>query len=297
MLPAKSTKPSTLITESNCIHSDFLLGLGPHGFHRLHYTEWGSRNNPNVIFCVHGLTRNSRDFDRVASKLAGRYRVICPDMPGRGLSDWLVHCSDYNLTLYMADIVALLARSGVEKIDWLGTSMGGLIGLLIAAQPNSPIKRLLLNDIGPCISERSRHRIMEYLGRDPRFPNLASLEDYIRRIHAPFGPLSDAQWHHLAKHSAKKIDNGYALHYDPGIADGFKNLASATTSLWPVWDALKCPVKVFRGSNSDLLSATTAAEMANRGPKAEITEFPGIGHAPALMSEDQITAVIEWFNP
>jgi len=197
----------------------------------------------------------------------------------------------------MADIVALLARSGVEKIDWLGTSMGGLIGLLIAAQPNSPIKRLLLNDIGPCISERSRHRIMEYLGRDPRFPNLASLEDYIRRIHAPFGPLSDAQWHHLAKHSAKKIDNGYALHYDPGIADGFKNLASATTSLWPVWDALKCPVKVFRGSNSDLLSATTAAEMANRGPKAEITEFPGIGHAPALMSEDQITAVIEWFNP
>ena len=277
------------------MRSEFLRCFGPHGFHRIHYTDWGDRSNPNVIFCVHGLTRNCRDFDIIAAKLAQRYRVICPDMPGRGLSDWLSDRSDYNLNVYMADVVTLLARVGVEKIDWLGTSMGGLIGMLLAAQSNTPIGRLIMNDIGPCISDESKRRIAEYVGTDPRFSSMTAVEDYIRRIHAPFGSLSDAQWRHLAKHSVKKLSgNQYALHYDPGIADAFKQTGVTPIDLWPVWDLLSCPVLLLRGADSDLLTTVTVARMEQRRPNTSVVEFAGIGHAPALMSDEQVGAVTDW---
>lgn len=279
------------------MRSEFVLCLNPHGFHRLHYTEWGDRDNSKVVFCVHGLTRNCRDFDYVADTLADSYRVICPDMPGRGLSDWLSHRMDYNLSVYMNDIAILLAKVGTSQIDWIGTSMGGMIGMMLAALPGTPIKSLVLNDIGPSISDESKRRIADYVGTDPRFSDMAGVEAYIRRVHAPFGSLTEAHWRHLAQHSAKKIgDNEYALHYDPGIADAFKRSGVTSVDLWPVWDRINCPVKLLRGANSDLLTAETVNKMMQRGPKTSLVEFPEVGHAPALMSHEQMSVIIEWLN-
>lgn len=277
--------------------SNSLLGLGPHGFHRLHYTEWGDPENDRVVVCVHGLTRNGRDFDALGMALQNDYRVVCPDMPGRGRSDWLTVKTDYNYTVYMSDIAVLVARLNVAQIDWVGTSMGGFIGLLLAALPNTPIRRMVLNDAGPVIAADALDRIGQYVGADPEFPDLQSLERYLRVVHAPFGPLTDAQWDHLASHSVRRLTNGAcALHYDPGIAEPFKESATAPVDLWSVWDRVDCPVRVLRGSHSDVLTSETAAEMTQRGPKAELVEFEGIGHAPALLVEEQIRAVKDWFQ-
>ncbi|MCI0667258.1 MAG: alpha/beta hydrolase [Methylococcaceae bacterium] len=271
--------------------------LGPHGFHRIHYTEWGGPGNPEVIVCVHGLTRNCRDFDDLAAALSKTHRVVCPDMPGRGRSEWLPFKEDYNTATYMADIAVLVGRLNVEEIGWVGTSMGGLIGMLLAAKPGSPIKRMLLNDIGPDISQDAQERIVQYLGGNPVFQNVASAERYFRTIHAPFGPLSGAQWKRLTLNSIKPCaDGGYVLHYDPGIAEPFKTSRKSAGSLWEVWDDIGCPVQIFRGSESDLLSAQTAAAMLKRGPASRLTEFPGIGHAPSLMAEEQIEQVVSWFS-
>jgi len=279
------------------MHSRYFLGLGPSGFHQVHYTEWGDQKNPRVLVCVHGLTRNCRDFDFLAAALEKDYRVICPDIPGRGRSEWLANTEDYNLAVYLTDMAILFAQLQAESIDWLGTSMGGIIGMLIAAQPNNPIRRMLINDIGPSVSKVSLDRIARYVGTDPQFPDLQQFEQYLRNVHAPFGPLTDSQWSHLASHSAKPgSDSGYSMHYDPGIAERYKNERLTTMNLWDLWDNIKCPVLTFRGKDSDLLSADTAAEMSSRGPKSTTLEFSGIGHAPALMSEDQIDAVRNWFN-
>lgn len=280
------------------MRSDFVLGLGPHGFHEIRYTEWGDPHNPQVMVCVHGLTRNCRDFDFIAEVLAQDFRVICPDMPGRGRSDWLTEKSDYNYSVYLADIAVLLGRLNVQAVDWLGTSMGGLIGMLLAAQPKTPIRRLLLNDIGPYVHEGALQRISEYVGRDPRFEDMQAVEKYLRIIHQPFGPLTDPQWAHLSAHSVRSLaDGGFALHYDPGIAEPFKANGAAPIDLWGVWDTILCPVRALRGIESDLLTKDVADEMTLRGPKAELVEFSGIGHAPALMSDDQIRAVQKWFAP
>ena len=275
--------------------SDFVRCLGPQGFHRLHYLEWGHPENERVLVCVHGLTRNGRDFDALARALQNDYRVVCPDMPGRGLSDWLTVKSDYNYTIYMSDITVLLARLNVEQVDWVGTSMGGLIGMIMAAQPNTPLRRMVLNDVGPCIEADALERIGRYVGAELEFPDLLSLEQYLRNVHAPFGPLTDAQWHQLANHSARRLPHGaYALHYDPGIAEPFKKSGTKHADLWPIWDRVSSPVRVLRGSHSDVLGAETAAQMSQRGPHADVIEFEGIGHAPALLVEEQIKAVKDW---
>lgn len=274
-----------------------LLGLGPHGFHRLHYTEWGNPENDRVVICAHGLTRNGRDFDELGRALQSGCRVVCPDMPGRGRSDWLAVKSDYNYPVYMSDMAALLARLNVSQIDWVGTSMGGLIGMFLAAQANTPVRRLVLNDVGPTIPEDALQRIAEYVGADPVFPDLRSLEQYLRVVHAPFGPLTDAQWQHIAAHSVRRLAIGAcAQHFDPGIAEGFKEAAATPVDLWSIWDRVECPVRVLRGSESDLLTAETAAEMTQRGPKADLVEFEGVGHAPALLAEEQIRAVTDWLR-
>ncbi|MGR9108694.1 MAG: alpha/beta fold hydrolase [Gammaproteobacteria bacterium] len=277
--------------------SKTVSALGPHGFHRIHYTERGDPENPNVIVCVHGLTRNCRDFDDLATVLAKSHRVVCPDMPGRGLSDWLEHKEEYNTATYVADIAVLIARLNVEYVGWIGTSMGGLIGMMLAAQPGTPIRRLLLNDIGPEISSIAHERIVQYLGSNPVFKDIPSAERYFRTIHAPFGPLTDAQWQRLTMHSIRPSgDAGYVPHYDPGIAIPFNTYRNSAGSLWELWDKVRCPVLVFRGSESDLLSAETARAMTTRGPSCRVIEFAGIGHAPSLMSDDQIAAVEDWFS-
>jgi pimeloyl-ACP methyl ester carboxylesterase len=274
--------------------SHYLLGLGPHGFHRIHYTEWGDPGNDRVLICAHGLTRSGRDFDFLAAALENDYRVICVDVPGRGRSEWLAHKEDYTYPLYLADMAAVLARSGAERVDWVGTSMGGLIGMFLAAQPGSPIRKLLMNDVGPFIPQVALERIAAYVGKPLQFAGLADLERYLRVIAAPFGPLTDAQWHHLAVHSARQLDNGdYVFAYDPGIAEVFKH-AMEDIDLWSIWDAVRCPVLVMRGADSDVLTRADAEAMTQRGPRAQLIEFAGIGHAPALLADDQIALVKEW---
>lgn len=268
--------------------------LGPHGFHRVAYHEWGDPSNPHVVLCVHGLTRNGRDFDHLARALAPQFRVICPDVAGRGSSQWLTHKQDYGYPLYLADMATLIARTGADRVDWIGTSMGGLMGMMLAAQPDTPIRRLLLNDIGPFIPRAALERLAQYVGKAPGFPTLEALEKYLRVVMEPFGTLTDEHWRHLATHSSRRNDDGtFVLSYDPAIANAFAGPLQ-DVSLWPMWDAIRCPTEVVRGKESDLLLRETAEEMTRRGPKAQLIELAGIGHAPALMAEDQITIVKEF---
>lgn len=277
--------------------SEFLTLPGPHGSHRIHYTEWGDPENPEVIFCVHGLTRNCRDFDELAKALSQGHRIVCPDMPGRGLSDWLEHAEDYNTTTYVHNILTLISHLKVERAGWVGTSMGGLIGMHLAARDGSMITRMVINDIGPVLPVEAVNRIADYVGKIQEFPSLDQAESYLRSIHAPFGILSDAQWRHLTIHSFRQDGDGYfRLRYDPGIAGPFQALKHAPPVLWDVWDRIRCPVFILRGRESDLLSAQTASEMLTRGPsESRLIEFAGIGHAPCLMSKDQIETIREWF--
>jgi pimeloyl-ACP methyl ester carboxylesterase len=273
----------------------YLSVLGPRGFYRLAYAEWGDRNNPRVLVCVHGLTRLGRDFDELAQALSSHYRVVCPDMPGRGESDWFQHKMDYGPANYVAACAALIARLGVEKVDWLGTSMGGIIGMTMASLPNAPIKRMIVNDVGPFIPKAALERIASYTGADPRFADLAEAELTLRRLAAPFGIQRDEHWRRFTAISTRPDGSGkLKLHYDPGIAMPFKEGPIADAAFWPVWDAIKCPVLVLRGAESDLLLAQTAKEMTERGPKAKVIEVPGCGHAPALMEESQIALVRDW---
>ncbi|MFO1428681.1 MAG: alpha/beta hydrolase [Candidatus Competibacteraceae bacterium] len=276
------------------MNSKHFLGLGPHGFHRVHYTEWGDPANDNILICVHSLTRQGRDFDALAAALENSYRVICPDIVGRGRSDWLAHKADYSYPQYLADMTALIARSGADRVDWVGTSMGGLIGMFLAAQPGTPVRKLVMNDVGPFIPKAGLQRIAEYVGKPVRFATLDEMERWLRLVAAPFGPLTDAQWRHLTVHSARQLDNGeYAFAYDPGIAETFKAKLE-DVDLWPVWEAVQCPVLLLRGAESDVLTRADAEAMQQRGPRATLVEFAGIGHAPALLASAQIEVVRDW---
>jgi pimeloyl-ACP methyl ester carboxylesterase len=263
--------------------------LGPHGFHRLNYYEWGDALNDKVLICVHGLTRNGRDFDDLATALSPHYRVLCPDVAGRGRSAWLSQKEDYAYALYCSDMSALIARSGARQVDWVGTSMGGLIGMLLAAQPESPIRRLVVNDIGPFIPKAAIERLASYVGKSASYSSLEEFERYTRAVSAAFGPLTDAQWRQLASTNARRqADGRWASIYDPALA-----LAppEADVTLWSEWDQVRCPTLVLRGAQSDVLLQHTAQEMTTRGPRAQLVEFAGIGHAPMLMAQDQIAAV------
>ncbi|MEK9754726.1 MAG: alpha/beta hydrolase [Rhodospirillaceae bacterium] len=263
---------------------------------RIAYSSFGEPDNPRVLVCVHGVSRLSRDFDRLAEAVSGRYRVICPDMTGRGDSDPLPRAEDYGYGVYLADIKALLRDAGAEKVHWVGTSMGGLIGMMLAAEENSPIERMVINDIGPVIPKDALARIGTYLGTAGNFKDLAASEAYLRDVHCTFGPLADDEWTELARHSFKPAPDGkgLVLHYDPKIAEPFKAGSDSDIVLWKIWDRIKCPVLVLRGAESDLLASDTAAEMAQRGPEADITTLAGIGHAPALMNPAQIAIVRDW---
>lgn len=269
------------------------LSLGAHGFHRIVYSDWGSPESRRTVVCVHGLTRNGRDFDALAAVLQDEFRVACPDLPGRGRSHWLPVAEEYRPPVYLSDMAALIARLGSDQVDWIGTSLGGLLGMMLAAQPNNPIRRLVLNDIGAFVGKDALQRIAAYVGADPLFPDLDALERYLREIHAPFGPLTDEQWRHIATHSARPdpAGAGLRLHYDPGLSVPFREGFGADVELWPVWDAIDCPVLILRGQESDILSQETAETMLTRGPSAELVEFPGIGHAPMLMDAGQIDVV------
>jgi pimeloyl-ACP methyl ester carboxylesterase len=282
---------SPLLADNPAMHSATLLNLGPHGFHRMHYWEWGDPHNPRVVICVHGLTRNGRDFDSLAAALAPHFRVLCPDIVGRGQSDWLAHKQDYGYPQYLSDMAALIARSGAQGVSWVGTSMGGLIGMMLAAQAGTPIHRMVINDVGPLVPKAALQRLATYVGKAPPMPDVQALERYLREVLAGFGALTDEQWRHLAATSARRNDDGsYVPAYDPAIANAFSGELQDVV-LWPVWDAVRCPTLLLRGADSDLLLRETAVEMTQRGPRARLNEFPGCGHAPALMAKDQIEVV------
>ena len=267
--------------------------ITPSGFHRMAYLERGDRDNPRVLICVHGLTRCSRDFDFLAEALAANYRVICPDVAGRGASAWLKNPMEYAIPTYVGDMVTLIARLNVEEVHWVGTSMGGLIGMALAALPDSPITRLVLNDVGPVITAASLARIGAYLGMAPRFTSMETAEQYVRLVSASFGPHSDAQWRFLTENVVRREDDGrLRMHYDPAIAAPFASgLTGKDMELWNIYDAIACPTLLTRGAQSDLLTAATANAMTQRGPRAKLVEFQEVGHAPTLMQDDQIAAV------
>lgn len=266
------------------------------GTHRMAYTAWGDPANPRVLVCVHGLTRNGRDFDVLARALARHYRVICPDVAGRGRSEWLSDKAAYAVPQYVSDMLVLLARLNVEQVDWVGTSMGGLIGMSLAALPDSPIRRLVLNDVGPAISAGALKRIASYVGQDQRWDDFAAASAYLRHICAPFGPLTEAHWQHLAQHSLTQDAAGrWRLSYDPDIGQPFRNAyLLKDVDLWPLYESLKCPVLALRGAESDLLQRDAWLAMGERGPRATLAEVPGVGHAPMLMEESQIRLLRDW---
>jgi pimeloyl-ACP methyl ester carboxylesterase len=263
-------------------------------FYRLGYEERGEASAPPVV-CVHGLTRNGRDFDALADALAGSYRVICPDLPGRGHSDWLDDPMLYQAQHYVTALAHLLAWVGCD-VAWVGTSLGGICGMVIAAMDGSPINRLVLNDVGPFIPAEALSRVRDYLlasGDSPmmsRFPDVEAIERHLRIIHAPFGPLSDEQWAQLARNSARALPDGrFTMHYDPRVAEPLRGHDPIDVDMWPLWDRIRVPRLVIRGATSDILLPETFARMAASG--AEAFEVPETGHAPALVDPLQTEAI------
>ena len=268
------------------------------GLHRMSYKEWGDESNPNVLVCVHGVTRVGDDFDSMARALAGDYRVICPDIVGRGRSDWLKNPQLYRIPQYVSDIVTLLARvlpdAESQKVDWFGTSMGGLIGLGLASLPGNPIRKLVLNDIGPVLAPVAMQRIGDYIGQDLRFETFEAGAKFIRDVSLSFGEHTEAEWHKLAADVLRQDKDGkWVRHYDMGLAQPFRSATPESADadqamLWAAYDAIQCPTLLVRGAESDLLSPETAGEMTRRGPKATLVEIANVGHAPTFIHDDQI---------
>jgi pimeloyl-ACP methyl ester carboxylesterase len=294
---------------------DFVACASPAGLHRMAYWEWGDPDNDRVLVCVHGLTRTGRDFDPLARALGREYRVVCPDVVGRGRSDWLIDPNGYVIPQYVADLVTLVARLNPARLDWVGTSMGGLIGLGLAgmaavspalrpargswglgAAADVPLGRMVFNDIGPALNVGGLARIGEYVGQDLRFDRFEQAVDYVRTVSAGFGPHDAAGWDALTEHVFVERDGHWAKHYDLRLAQPFalqtpEATAAAETLLWQAWDHLPVPSLILRGAQSDILTRDTARRMVERNPRARLVEFDGVGHAPTLRAADQIAAV------
>ena len=277
------------------------------GGHRMAWWQWGNPTASHVVVCVHGLSRQGRDFDVLAQALCdragGRLRVVCPDVAGRGQSDWLKEPMGYQIPAYAADMLVLLGELKPVTLDWVGTSMGGLIGLVLAGQPQLPykIRKLVLNDVGPAISWQAIQRIGEYLGAPVRFTSIEQAAEALRLISVGFGPHTREQWLALTRPMLKPASDGSGLmlHYDPAIAVPYGTLTRESSeqgeaTLWQLYDGIQAETLLLRGANSDLLSPETALAMTQRGPRAQLVEFPGVGHAPTLVAADQVQAVCDF---
>jgi pimeloyl-ACP methyl ester carboxylesterase len=280
----------------------FVQCISPSGLHKMAYKEWGDPANPRVLIAMHGITRVSDDFDVLAAALCNEFRVICPDVVGRGQSDHLLDPQYYQIPQYVSDMVTLVARLNAESVDWFGTSMGGLIGIIYASLPNNPIRKLLLNDVGPVLNYDALIRISDYLGQDVRFASFDEGAAYIREISQTFGPHTDAQWDKLARDVLIQNPQGqWVRHYDLNIALPLKattpeSAAAGQALLWTAYDAIRCPTLLVRGAESDLISAESALAMTQRGPRAQLIELAGIGHAPTFVQTDQISIARGFFS-
>ncbi len=273
--------------------------LGARGLHRMAYWEWGDPASTRALVCVHGLLRQGRDLDTLARAMQGEFRVVCPDVVGRGESDRLVDPSGYGFPGYLADMVTLIARLDVASVAWVGTSMGGLIGMLLASLPGSPIARLVVNDIGPSIDAAGIARIAAYIGAPITWASEDEAADYLLAISRGFGPHSREQWMALTLPMLRRDGARFRLHYDPAIAVPMRAItpeaaAAGQAAIWAAYDAIRCPTLLLRGADSDILARDTAEAMTRRGPKARLHEFAGVGHAPTLVARDQVDVVREF---
>lgn len=295
---------------------EYVTCASPAGLHRMAYWEWGDPANDQVLVCVHGLTRTGRDFDALAQRLAGRYRVVCPDVVGRGRSDWLANPAFYTVPQYAADMVTLIARLKPARLAWVGTSMGGLIGMALSgsaafsraaaamrphpgmppAQEGLHFDRMVLNDVGPRLELSALARIGQYVGMPREFDSFEQAVAAMRADSLPFGPHSDEQWAQLARYVYPEQDGRWVKHYDLALAQPLaaqtpQELAAGEQLLWQCYVGTDCPVLIVRGEQSDLLTTVTVDEMLQRNPRARAVVIPGVGHAPTLMSDAQIEPV------
>ncbi|NHZ97008.1 alpha/beta fold hydrolase [Massilia sp. CCM 8734] len=276
----------------------FVQCMSPAGLHQMAYKEWGDPANPRVLVCVHGVTRVGDDFDSLARALAGHYRVVAPDVVGRGRSGRLANPQLYRVPQYVSDMVTLIARvtdgNGIDGVDWFGTSMGGLIGLALASLPGTPVRKLVLNDIGPTLDPAALLRIGDYIGQELRFPTFDAAARFVREVSQSFGEHTEEEWRKLAGDVLRQEPDGqWVRHYDMGLALPFRSATPESTRadeamLWAAYDAIGCPTLLVRGEHSDLLSRATAASMAARGPRATLVEIANVGHAPTFIHDDQI---------
>lgn len=298
---------------------EFVTCASPAGLHRMAYWEWGDPANDQVLVCVHGLTRSGRDFDTLARRLADRYRVVCPDVVGRGRSDWLVNPAFYTVPQYVSDMTTLVARLRPASLAWVGTSMGGLIGLGLAgaaafARAMLPLRphagmlppregirlsKLVLNDVGPRLETGALARIGQYVGEPGAFASFAEAVAAMRANSETFGPHTQAQWDHLARFVYPEQGGQWVKHYDLALAQPMalqtgEELAAGEQILWRSYEAVDCPILIVRGEHSDLLTRATVDEMRQRNPRAQVHEVRGVGHAPTLMADDQVTAVADF---
>lgn len=272
------------------------------GTHRLNVLEWGDTAKPRTLICVHGLSRNAHDFDYVARALCNDYRVIAIDMAGRGGSDYLSNPNHYNYGSYMLDCLSVMEQLGIASADWLGTSMGGIIGMMIAAMHPDKIGKLVLNDIGCFISKAALARIVEYVSKAPEwFSSQEEAESILRRNAATFGITDEAHWQHLFAHSIRRnADATFSFAFDPHILDPLRTETNNFETLHDIdltelWEAVNTPTLILRGAESDILDSLTAAQMGKK-PNVTLHEFAGIGHAPALMDDGQIDVVKQWLT-
>jgi len=282
----------------------FVQCISASGLHRMAYHEWGDPANPRVLVCMHGLTRTGRDFDTLARAMCDEYRVVCPDVVGRGRSDWLADPHGYVVPQYVSDMVTLIARLNVEQVDWFGTSMGGLIGMGLAGLPKSPVRKLLLNDVGPRITAQSMERIGAYLGLPVRFKTFEEGLGYLQTISASFGRHTPEQWRELNGAILKPVQGAegleWGLHYDPALAVPFREataeaVQAGEVGLWSIFEAIQCPMLVVRGAQSDLLLPDTLAEMVARGKQMSTVEIADVGHAPTFIDPAQVAIARNFF--
>jgi pimeloyl-ACP methyl ester carboxylesterase len=291
--PGAAVAPAPRIEEVQC--------LSPAGLHTMRYAEWGDPRCERVVLCVHGLTRTGRDFDHLARRLAGEFRVVCPDIVGRGISDWLRDPRHYGLPQYCSDIVTLIARLDAKELSWVGTSMGGLIGIGVAGLQQSPVRRFVINDVGPRVDPAAVARIGSYVGQPVRFATLEDAIAYNRQVAAGFGMRNDDEWREITASVLKRDGDAFVFRYDPGIAAPFKTVTQEAAAigekvLWGLYDAIGCPTLLIRGELTDLLTIETAREMQQRGPKPSLATIPGVGHAPMFFDPAQIDLVADFLR-